>query len=240
MPPDSLSPYTALVDVDPPIAVHVLDALADADIAAYAEPVVGEIGPYREVRGPDRPTTRVYVLREQRDAARAIVTTTLPGLRAEFHADAAARAAQEQLDIAEIDDRWARIVGSYGERAAVDDEPSDRPAPSGLSRRLIRRAEREPSAAEPVDLDDEDELVEAADRFIPPEPPPIPRPRHIADRFGWAGVILGPIAVLLAFVLRLDPWIALAGGAAFIGGFATLVARMKDGPRDGWDDGAVV
>jgi len=239
VPPDSLSPYTALVDVDPPIAVHVLDALADADIAAYAEPVVGEIGPYREVVGADRPITRVYVLREQRDAARAIVTSTLPGLRAEFHADAHARAAQEQMDIAEVDDRWAQIVGSYGDRPPVEDDPKDDGAGSRLSRRLIRRGDREQQVPDPVDLD-EDEPVEAVDRFVPPEPPPIPRPHHLADRLGWAGVILGPLAVLVAFVLRLEPWIAMAGGAAFVAGFVTLIARMKDRPRDGWDDGAVV
>jgi hypothetical protein len=238
VPPDSLSPYTALVDVDPPIAVHILDALAEADIPAYAEPVVGEIGPYREVRGPDRPITRVYVLRDQRDAARAILTSTLPGLRAEFHADADARATREQLDLAELDDRWAQIVDSFGERATIDDPDAQGSPGSGLSRRLIRRGDRTAEAPEPDDVDDEP--LDAVDRFVPPEPPPIPRPHHIADRFGWAGVILGPLLVVIAFVLRFDAWIALAGGAAFIAGFITLIARMQDRPRDGWDDGAVV
>ena len=53
--------YAKLVDVDPPITDHVLELLTRAGIPAYAEPLVGETGPYRDVRAPDRPTTRIYV-----------------------------------------------------------------------------------------------------------------------------------------------------------------------------------
>ena len=55
--------YAKLVDVDPPIAEHVIELLAQAKIPAYAEPLVGDTGPYRDVRAPDRPTTRIYVER---------------------------------------------------------------------------------------------------------------------------------------------------------------------------------
>lgn len=239
MPADSLSAFTPLVDVDPPIAAHVVEALENAGVTAYAEPIVGEVGPYREVRPVDRPTSRVYVLREQREQALAVIATTLPGLRAPFHADAAARAEREELDIAELDTRWAEIVGGYGERAELpaDDRPAeDRRSGSGLSRRLVRRAER--PQQEPEDV--EDDPLDAIDRFVPPEPPPLPRPRTLGARLGWAGVIGGPLLVLVVFAVGLDRGLALVGGAAFVGGLATLIARMPDGERDQDGDGAVV
>jgi hypothetical protein len=49
--------------------------------------------------------------------------------------------------------------------------------------------------------------------------------------------------VVLAALLHigLDPWVVVLALVAFLGGFATLVARMHDrGPDDDWDDGAVL
>lgn len=108
----SAASYVALVDVDPPVADHVLTLLSTAGIAAVAEPLVGEVGPYRDVRRPDRPTDRIHVDRERVVAARAILTSALPPLRADFHADAAHR-----RDLADMDDR------------GVADGPSDREGP---------------------------------------------------------------------------------------------------------------
>ena len=60
----------------------------------------------------------------------------------------------------------------------------------------------------------------------------------------WAGLVGGPVLILLAAVLGLsiDGWILVAALGAFLGGFATLVLRMGDrrSDDDGWDDGAVL
>lgn len=234
--------YAKLADVDPPIAEHVLDLLAQARIPAYAEPLVGDTGPYRDVRAPDRPTTRIYVERTRLGEARSAIAEGLPSLRAEFHADAAARADADDMRRAStdrIDEAWADIVAGFHTA-----EPPARPGEegSGLSQRLVREhteptepAGQPPSGprdyALPDDLDDEG--------FTPPPPPPMPRPRDRFDAFAWIGLIGGPLAIILAFVLGVGGWLAAAGFFAFTAGFITLVARASD-RRDDGHDGAVV
>ena len=82
--------------------------------------------------------------------------------------------------------------------------------------------------------------------FVPPEPPPLP----VADTttmFAWLAVVGGPVLMLLAVLLRWDMtwWLTTLCIGGFLGGFVTLVARMKgdDEDGDGYDDpgrGAVV
>ena len=99
-------------------------------------------------------------------------------------------------------------------------------------------------APEPDDIDEPDELDDADDEhYVPPAPPPVPRGDRII-RWAWAGAVGAP---LLAIVLPLIGWQidGLVGAllvAAFLGGFVTLVSRLRSGPRidDGPDDGAIV
>ncbi|MFJ8672947.1 hypothetical protein [Streptomyces sp. NPDC093589] len=94
--------------------------------------------------------------------------------------------------------------------------------------------------SEPSD-DDFDESDEG--HFTPPEPPPLPRP-DVTTKFAWLAVLGGPL-LLMVLVLFQQPvtwWSTLLGIGGFLGGFATLVGRMK---RDDEDDdmpggGAVV
>ncbi|MFG2821051.1 hypothetical protein ACGFX4_16685 [Kitasatospora sp. NPDC048365] len=81
--------------------------------------------------------------------------------------------------------------------------------------------------------------------FVPPEPPPLPQADTTA-KFAWLAVLGGPALLLFdALVWReVSGWPAWVGVTAFLGGFATLVARMKnndedEGPQDP-HDGAVV
>ncbi|WP_457032218.1 hypothetical protein [Kitasatospora sp. P5_F3] len=80
--------------------------------------------------------------------------------------------------------------------------------------------------------------------FVPPEPPPLP-PMDTTARFAWLAVLGGP-ALLLFDVLvwrEVSGWPAWVGVSAFLGGFVTLVARMKDRDEDEPEDphgGAVV
>ncbi|MEU9448215.1 hypothetical protein [Streptomyces sp. NPDC048277] len=91
---------------------------------------------------------------------------------------------------------------------------------------------RDYTAPEPSedDFDEDDE-----GHFVPPEPPPLP----IADttaKFAWLGVVGGPVLLLLAVLLGWDMtwWLATLGIGGFLGGFVTLVTRMKtDDDEDG-------
>lgn len=93
-----------------------------------------------------------------------------------------------------------------------------------------------PEASE-EDFDEDDE-----GHFVPPEPPPLPAADTTA-RFAWLGVIGGPILALLAVLLDWDMtwWLTTLAVGGFLGGFVTLVARMRtDDDHDDPGRGAVV
>ncbi len=90
------------------------------------------------------------------------------------------------------------------------------------------------------------ELSEDTDEghFEPPEPPPLPEADTTA-KFAWLAVLGGPALLLFDAVVwrEVAGWPAWVGVAAFLGGFATLVVRMKDHDEDEPEDphgGAVV
>ena len=249
------SRYIALVDVDPPVADHVLELLRDAGVTAVAEPLAGELGLARDTPPPVRLTERVHVDQGHLLLARTVVGRALPSLRADFIADAARRADTEESDRLrrrsdlppdEVDSLFAGIVASY-DQASQDPVPrwsvledagealpplQDEPERPPLSSRLIRRA------PEPVATPDDD-----VEHFVPPEPPPLPETDRIT-RLAWAGLLGGPAIIVLAALLgiAIEGWVVVAALGAFLGGFATLVLRMADrrSDDDGWDDGAVL
>ncbi|CDR11194.1 hypothetical protein [Streptomyces iranensis] len=83
--------------------------------------------------------------------------------------------------------------------------------------------------------DDFDETDEG--HFVPPEPPPLPE-SDTTSRFAWLGVLGGPLLLLGVVLFRVEMvwWIATLGVGGFLGGFVTLVLRMKD-DDDEEDDG---
>ncbi|MFE7318593.1 hypothetical protein ACFU7T_36660 [Streptomyces sp. NPDC057555] len=100
---------------------------------------------------------------------------------------------------------------------------------------------RDWSAREPSDDD-----FDAADEghFTPPEPPPLPQ-ADATTKFAWIAAVGGPLLLIGTVVLQqpVTWWIAVLGIGGFLGGLATLFARMND-DRDEDDDlpgsGAVV
>ncbi|MFB7585746.1 hypothetical protein [Streptomyces sp. NPDC056169] len=101
---------------------------------------------------------------------------------------------------------------------------------------------RDYSPAEPEDGPDGAE----EGHFVPPEPPPLPE-ADATTKFAWLGVVGGPVLMLVAVLLQWDMtwWLTTVCVGGFLGGFATLVARMKhdDDDDDGFGDpgrGAVV
>ncbi|KUF15399.1 hypothetical protein [Streptomyces silvensis] len=94
---------------------------------------------------------------------------------------------------------------------------------------------RDYSAAEASD-DDFDEGDEG--HFVPPEPPPLPD-ADVTAKFAWLAVIGGPLILLLAVLLgwQMTWWLTTLGIGGFLGGFATLVVRMKGDDEEDDDPG---
>ncbi|MET9800809.1 hypothetical protein [Streptomyces sp. NPDC006368] len=167
---------------------------------------------------------------------------------------------------------WAAIVAGYGEEPAdppgakpfkpiedlalleddLNDDPEDgrRAGPGDADRPLgssvvfapgVGGGPRDYEVAEAKDDD-----LDAADEghFVPPEPPPLPEADTTA-KFAWLGVVGGPVLMLVAVLLQWDMtwWLTTLCVGGFVGGFLTLVARMRHGDDEEDDDpgrGAVV
>jgi hypothetical protein len=123
---------------------------------------------------------------------------------------------------------WRSIIDNYGERPEIADEPE--PQVPGSPRGIIPHEEPEPA-----------ELVEAEDHFVPPPPPPLPRPAP-PRLLAWFGLFGVPALVLVALLaqVNLPSWLGLILMVWFVGGFIYLVASMRPGASDDYDDGAVL
>jgi hypothetical protein len=160
----------------------------------------------------------------------------------------------EERDDLEV--AWARIVADYDR--AVDDpvarwpiaedvpeatvEPGpERTEPPGLLGQDLPSVDDLPDTSAGAPTDDS-EGPEPEHHYVPPEPPPLGRP-DLPSGIAWAGVLGGPVVLLLAAVLTWDlPGLLTAACViGFVGGVVFLVTTMDDGRgRDGWDDGAQV
>ena len=258
--------YAPLVDLEPQFADALLEALRDEGVAAYAAPAPGVRGPYMDVRLPNTPTDRVWVDAGATDAARAV----LDARRGEYStgqgggehdsppADLvpiATEDADPSADEKDFDAAWREIVAGYGKTGTdqvarwspAEDVETDTPNAAG-SWRVLRRSEPEdpedegwgvPEDRPRLDLPDQVEIEE--EHYVPPPPPPLPR-IDFHTKLAWVGVIGGPLFLILFTALD---WSPIAGAnffaiAAFVGGFASLVYRMKDDPPNHGDDGAIV
>ncbi|NBE52244.1 hypothetical protein GUY60_12570 [Streptomyces sp. YC537] len=97
---------------------------------------------------------------------------------------------------------------------------------------------RDYSPAEASDTADASDSSDDEGHFVPPEPPPLPEADATA-KFAWLAVIGGPILLLLAVLLGWDMtwWLTTLGIGGFVGGFATLVLRMRGDDEDDDDPG---
>ena len=116
-----------------------------------------------------------------------------------------------------------------------DKPPTAKPLGSSVAFAPGVAGPRDSEAPEPSD-DDFDADDEG--HFVPPEPPPLPAADTTA-KFAWLAVIGGPVLLLLAVLLSWDMtwWLATLGIGGFLGGFGTLVSRMKSDDEDGDDPG---
>lgn len=111
-------PWSRLVDLEPPVADHVLEVLRDEGIAAYAAPATEVTGPYLETRAHPRPLDHVFVGRGEEDAARAVIDRLLPDLRAELAAEDERPSGRLADRVSTDEDVWAGIVAAYSAPAA--------------------------------------------------------------------------------------------------------------------------
>src|SRR3954470_6701634 len=231
--------YTPVADVDPRVADVLLSALRDEGIAAYAAPAPAATGGIMEPRLPDSPTDRVWVDEQQLGRARAVVSghaeepTLAPAETPSRAGDA--RPPAEQAAEQDIDAAWQQVLASLQSTSSspvppwpvtedVDDTEGDT--------RLIRPASDED------DEDDEQQTPTDDEHFVPPPAPPFPR-LHRKTVAAIASIVVG--VVILATDLDGGTFTVLAV-LAILGGLASLVWRMHDGPPtdSGWDDGAVI
>jgi hypothetical protein len=238
--------WLPLADVEAPLTEHVLETLAEEGIAATAVPSGSEdaagLNPSGATGRWSGPAYRISVDGRRRKEARGIIERLLPELRAEL---AEARRKSE-------DDQWSQIVAAY------EQEP---PAPRrGPAAGAADAGAADPEAATDADADAANDewddvrptppsvpaeltALDDEEHFVPPEAPPIPTADAVT-RTAWTGVIGGPLFLILAtlFGWGADGLPGLLAVIAFVGGFVTLVARMKDRPSldESGDDGAVV
>jgi hypothetical protein len=208
--------WTPLRDIEPGLTAAVLDALRHASVPAYAAPVTGRTGAYLEVRLPRTPTDRLWVDATLVTEASDVLDSTLPGLQADL-----------------VDD-FEAIVANFDRTSDVSVPPW--PVDEDVDPAHEPTYEPAPAVAAPTfSFDDE--------HFVPPDPPPSP-PLHPVAKYGWVALITGVLALIIPtlFGRMLSTGWTLLAIACIVGGFATLVFRMKDAPPtdSGPDDGAVV
>jgi len=125
-----------------------------------------------------------------------------------------------------------------------EDSDADRPAlGSSITFAPGVGGPRDYQVDEPKD-DDLDDGDDDEGHFVPPEPPPLPE-ADVTAKFAWLAVVGGPVLMLVAVLLQWDMtwWLTTLCVGGFLGGFATLVARMSGADDDEDDDpgrGAVV
>jgi hypothetical protein len=130
-----------------------------------------------------------------------------------------------------------------------DASPADPQRGAGADRTRVIRPATSAASPSPVPAspavpqpapgrDDED-----SEHYVPPPPPPLPHLDSVA-KGAWTALFGGPAYLLFTTLMgwTVPGWAALLAVMAFVGGFATVVLRLGDGPSrgSGPDSGAVL
>ncbi|GAA0938482.1 hypothetical protein GCM10009554_27520 [Kribbella koreensis] len=257
------STYTSMGGIDPQIAEPVLNALAEADIAAYTK------APRQAAQADDVPKesaeTDAEAATDPESTAVAESAAPAPAMADEaappripvgfdeIFVDAAAEVRARGVIARSTEDaEWASLVEQFNLPSAEGHDAT--PVPRWPVSEDVEEGSYEPLIDVPAGLivgdTDEDPPEEPParrqedhhDHFVPPEPPKGPKLDWIS-RAAWLGLIGGPVLLILAALLDFGTGrITTLAVVGFIGGFLTLVIRMKDRlpPEDTPDDGAVV
>jgi len=222
------SSYSPVADLNPSIAEALLDELKERQIAAYCQPIETP-----SMSALDRPEFHVEIL-------------------VRLYVDAAAT--ERVLEMLSSKDpyllhgnddlTWAQIVAGYDtptttkvvpwpvyedvDTVAPDEAeaPTARLPYSGLDEAAPDAGWTPAVKRRPTRFEEPAE----EDRFVPPQPPPLPRLSG-ADQLGWLGLVGGPVVLVAAavFSLALPSWVTLIAALGFIGGVVSPVVRMDNG-----------
>lgn len=205
--------WVAIGAIDPRLAEPLLETLRHAAVGAY-------VAPFTSRRSSTHLEMRLWVDASLREAAERVVAAALPELR-------------DSLNESD-DDRWSAIVASL--ESATED--TDAPWPEVEGYTSLGSDDAEPVTTPPPAYDDDD-----GEHFVPPDPEPMP-PTNPVTKYGWLALIGGLVLLVVPALLGhvLSSGLLTLAILAIIGGFVTLVMRLKDGPPSdsGPDDGAVV
>jgi hypothetical protein len=257
--------YAAAADVDPRVGEHLLDVLAAAGIAAYLQPSADLNPVTRTTTVPARPTDRLFVDRARLVTARDFLTKLAddatperseasdPRLDAEWNRIVAGfydtppatptwPAAEDLTDRREGADPDAAQPGRPGGESGPAPAGRGLPSATDVSGISVSRRPDEPSLLDGLDTFGAELPDGPEEGYTPPPPPPLPN----VSKYAVAAVL----AILVGFVLLVFPDLlpvergltVLLGFAGILGGFVTLVWRLRPGDEeeDDPDDGAVV
>ena len=157
----------------------------------------------------------------------------------------------------DVDDAFARLVAGFDapsdtgtarpwpeaedvtEESGEPDEVVDDPPAAEVEPQPEPARTRSPGA----DVLDSDATWDDEGHFVPPDPPPLPRPAPVRLA-AWLGVLVGPVVMTIVAALgwRVPELVITVLVVGFVGGVVYLIATMGNGPRDpyGPDNGAVV
>jgi hypothetical protein len=220
------SSYVELTDVPATIAPQLLSALSRARIAAYLAEAPGSQG-----------SLRLYVASGERADARTIVAAVVraqgaAGADIADEAPDAPAGPADPLEGIDADAEFAALVADWH----VDTHVAIRDAERALSQEdedwQLRLSQQESSSPDDFTWLDEG-------HYVPPNPPPIPRPT--------APIVLGLLLVVLSIMLFAfgDPLgmpftVSLfLGVSGIIGALVLFVMRLRE-YRDEDDDGAIL
>jgi hypothetical protein len=205
--------WVAIGAIDPRLAEPLLMSLRSAGVGAYVAPFTSRSGTHLEMR--------LWVDAALRPEAERVVSAALPELRDSLN----------ETD----DERWSSIVASL--QTSHDD---DAPWPEIEGYPALPDDSAKYGAAEPpsyVEPEDDE------DHFVPPDPAPLP-PTNPVTKYGWTALLGGLVLLVVPalFGHAIGNKLLAISILAILGGFLTLVLRLKDGPPTDSDpdDGAVV
>jgi hypothetical protein len=245
--------YAAAGDVDPRVGEHLLDLLALEGIAAYLRPSSDLHPVTRSTTLPKRPTDRLFVdrahvatarghlarlFREEREAEAADRTAGGTDPASGGDGDSAPGQPRGEPSAEEVDRAFAEIVAGLGDGPIPGERRERTDVRRDHGRERAEKARTEEPAEERSLLDGLDTFGadlpdDEPGGFVPPDPPPVPKP-SLPTALGVMGVVGG-----LALFLKPDLLSFLAeslamflGFAAVVAGFATLVWRLRPGGDD--------
>ncbi|HEX7744740.1 MAG TPA: DUF308 domain-containing protein [Micromonosporaceae bacterium] len=257
--------YAVAADVDPRVGEHLLDVLASAGIAAYLQPSADLNPVTRTTTVPARPTDRLYVDRAHLGTAQDFLARLAeeepagtseradPDLDAQwnhivasFYADTTATrswpAAEDLPDRASGGDPEGATPARPGTDSGQPTTGRTLPSVADISGISVNRRPDEPSLLDGLDTFGADLPDGPEEGYTPPPPPPLPRISGYAVAAVLA-ILVGCLLLVSPDVLPIDHGMTVfLGFVGIIGGFVTLVWRLRPGDDEDYDpdDGAVV